>query len=245
VVYVQPFAEEMNKSRRMAALQSRALAEAGYAVLQVDLHGCGDSSGEFHEASWESWVDDVLMSARWLEASQGGPLVFWGLRTGALLASEAASRLGPDQRLLLWQPVTNGKTTLQQFLRLRAAADMGQSGGKGVVQQLRADLEAGAPVDVAGYRLAPAVALGLERARLGVTQPPGKVAWLEVSSRERAELLPGSASVVEDWRAQDVQLWPEVVNGPAFWQTQEIEDAPALLPATLAAADKLTQEATR
>jgi alpha-beta hydrolase superfamily lysophospholipase len=39
VVYVHPFAEEMNKSRRMAALQAKALAAAGYAVLQIDLHG--------------------------------------------------------------------------------------------------------------------------------------------------------------------------------------------------------------
>jgi alpha/beta superfamily hydrolase len=52
ILCIHPFAEEMNKSRRMAALQSRALAEAGYTVLQIDLHGCGDSAGDFGEASW-------------------------------------------------------------------------------------------------------------------------------------------------------------------------------------------------
>src|SRR5687767_10614876 len=39
VFYIHPFAEEMNKSRRMAALQARSLAEAGFAVLQLDLLG--------------------------------------------------------------------------------------------------------------------------------------------------------------------------------------------------------------
>ncbi len=39
VVHVHAFAEEMNKSRRMAAMQSRALAAAGFAVLQIDLLG--------------------------------------------------------------------------------------------------------------------------------------------------------------------------------------------------------------
>ena len=43
---VKAWAEEMNKARRMAALQARLLAENGYAVLQIDLHGCGDSSGD-------------------------------------------------------------------------------------------------------------------------------------------------------------------------------------------------------
>ena len=35
VVYVHPFAEELNKSRRMAALQARAMAAAGYAVVSL------------------------------------------------------------------------------------------------------------------------------------------------------------------------------------------------------------------
>src|SRR5258705_9769402 len=47
VLYLPPFAEEMNKSRRMAALQARAFARIGWNVLQMDLFGCGDSSGEF------------------------------------------------------------------------------------------------------------------------------------------------------------------------------------------------------
>ena len=48
ILYVHPFAEEMNKSRRMAALQAHGLAQAGYAVLQVDLRGCGESAA--HES---------------------------------------------------------------------------------------------------------------------------------------------------------------------------------------------------
>ena len=45
VLYLHPLAEEMNRSRRMAALQARALAAAGCEVLQPDLLGCGDSAG--------------------------------------------------------------------------------------------------------------------------------------------------------------------------------------------------------
>ncbi|WP_229425321.1 hypothetical protein [Massilia sp. Se16.2.3] len=51
LVYVHPFAEEMNRSRRMAALQARALAARGIGVLQLDLHGCGDSVGDFGDAT--------------------------------------------------------------------------------------------------------------------------------------------------------------------------------------------------
>ena len=47
ILYVHPFAEEMNNSRRMAALQARAFSALGFAVLQIDLFGCGDSCGDF------------------------------------------------------------------------------------------------------------------------------------------------------------------------------------------------------
>ncbi|MBN9422686.1 MAG: alpha/beta hydrolase, partial [Candidatus Accumulibacter sp.] len=90
LVYVHPFAEEMNKSRRMAAVQARALAAAGYAVLQIDLHGCGDSSGDFADASWAGWLDDVELACAWLRARCAAPLWLWGLRSGCLLAAEAA-----------------------------------------------------------------------------------------------------------------------------------------------------------
>jgi exosortase A-associated hydrolase 2 len=64
IVYLHPFAEEMNKSRRMAALQSRLFAARGFAVLQIDLFGCGDSSGDFGEARWDIWKQDV--DWRWI-----------------------------------------------------------------------------------------------------------------------------------------------------------------------------------
>src|SRR5690606_21241351 len=122
-VHAAAFADEMNKSRRMVALQARRLAGAGYAVLRPDLTGCGDSEGEFGEATWTGWVDDLLAAADWAGRqypASAPPLWFWGHRMGALLACAAAARL-PGSRLLLWQPVTSGRTQLRQFLRLKSA----------------------------------------------------------------------------------------------------------------------------
>ena len=235
VVYVHPWAEEMNKSRRMAALQSRTLAAAGYAVLQIDLHGCGDSSGDFADASWQGWVDDVMRAAHWLRQRHDAPLCLWGLRAGALLAAQAAAQLGGTCNLLLWQPATSGKSLLQQFLRLKAAADMQQGAAKGTLDGLRNELNAGRAVDVAGYALPAALAQGLEQALLDWPASVRQAAWLEVSTRPDANLLPASAARIEAWRAGGHAVAAQVVHGPAFWQTQEIEDAPVLIAATLAA----------
>ena len=105
MIYLHPFAEEMNKSRRMAALQSRALAAAGYDVLQIDLLGCGDSSGDFSDATWQGWKDDVVLAYNWLRTQSNAPLTLWGLRAGCLLAANAAGDLPESRNFIFWQPI--------------------------------------------------------------------------------------------------------------------------------------------
>ena len=232
----------MNKSRRMAALQSRALAAEGFAVLQIDLLGCGDSAGDFGDASWAQWVTDVVLACRWLRQRHGGdgapalPLWLWGHRAGALLAGQAAQQLAVPCHLLLWQPATSGKAVLQQFLRLKVAGDMMSGQAKTAMAQMRSALAAGQSVEVAGYVLHPALCHGLEQALLQPpTVPAGRVDWFELSTQDDASLSPAAAAQARKWSELGWTLRAHLVQGPAFWQTTEIEEAPALLQATLEA----------
>ena len=235
VLYVHPFAEEMNKSRRMAALQARALADAGYAVLQIDLFGCGDSSGDFGDASWEAWVDDVGLACRWLQRQARAPLWLWGLRSGCLLAAEAARRMDVPCRLLFWQPSANGNLVLQQFLRLKLAGKLMGGHAQGAMDAMRNDLTQGRTIEVAGYALSPALARGLERATLAPPAQAARLEWLELSTRDDAALSGAAIASQARWEQAGFSMRCEVVNGPAFWQTTEIEEAPDLIRATLAA----------
>lgn len=243
VVYVHPFAEEMNKSRRMAALQARALAASGFAVLQIDLLGCGDSGGDFADASWAQWVEDIVHACRWLRqreavaGSVSAPLWLWGLRAGCLLAAEAAAQLDGPSQFLFWQPTTTGKPLLQQFLRLKVAGELIGGQHKGLMEQLKAELAAGRRLEIAGYTVTPALTGGLERAAL---RPPvsiaaGRVVWFEVSTQDDAGLSPASQQNTTFWKEAGWHVDTHIVRGPTFWQTSEIEDAPELVAATLAA----------
>lgn len=255
IVYVHPFGEEMNKSRRMAALQARALAASGWTVLQIDLAGCGDSSGDFADANWGRWVADVVEAARWLRERGGGEPWLWGLRAGCLLVAEAASAIERVAGFVFWQPVLSGQQHLRQFLRLLVAADVlmaderdgrsekgsggthGPGGARGSVDDLREALLAGAPLDVAGYTLTSALAAGLDAARLvpvGHAKPP-PVIWMEVSSATSPLLGPASREEVARWRSSGHAVDARAVAGPAFWQTQEIEESAELVRGTLSA----------
>jgi exosortase A-associated hydrolase 2 len=250
ILFIHPFAEEMNKSRRMAALQARALALAGFAILQIDLLGCGDSSGDFGDTTWHDWVGDVLQGCHWLRswsrshaataADQANepPLWLWGLRAGCLLAVDAAKQLNEPCNFLFWQPPSSGKPLLQQFLRLKVAGDMLGGQAKGVMEGLRQQLTGGTSVEIAGYMLSARLASVLEQALLS---PPTdqrqarRLEWLELSTREDASLNPVSSKTMAQWQQAGYAARSHIVNGPSFWQTTEIEDAPALLAATVVA----------
>ena len=106
---------------------------------------------------------------------------------------------------------------------------------KGVMDGMRAQLTAGSTVEVAGYALNPGLASGLEQAGLNPPGGSGRVEWLELSTREAAALTPVAAQAQARWQQAGYSLRSHLVTGPSFWQTAELEDAPALITATLAA----------
>ncbi len=239
LLYLHPFGDEMNKSRRMAALQARALAALGYGVLQIDLHGCGDSSGDFADARWDGWKDDVALAAAWLRAETGQPVALWGLRLGALLALDCARMPGAaPAAVLLWQPLVNGATFLTQFLRMKMANQLlseGADSGSGT-KALRETLRAGSPLEVAGYELAPAMADAIEALDTKALAVAGcPVHWFEVVSAAGRAIAPAAARIGAAWEQAGVDLRVHVVHCLPFWATQEIAECPALLAATAAA----------
>ena len=235
VLYLHPFAEEMNKSRRMAALQARALARQGFAVLQIDLFGCGDSSGEFGDATWEIWLQDAALGVRWLAQHVRAAITLWGLRLGALLALDAARQCDPAPAdFVIWQPVLNGEATITQFLRLRLASEM-LSGGRSTtgVQELRAALAAGDTLEIAGYDLKQRLTATIDGLNLADMEMGGKIVrWFEVVPEAGRALPPAALRTAEHCKRNGALLDLQCVAGQPFWNTLEITECPALIEAT-------------
>jgi exosortase A-associated hydrolase 2 len=233
-LYVHPFAEEMNKTRRMAAEQARRFAALGFAVLQIDLFGCGDSAGEIGDVRVEVWMEDLDVAAAWMAREGYAPLHVWGLRFGALLAATWTSRRSDVVGLMLWQPVPQGETHLTQFLRMAVASEMlGRADKDSARGGLRARLAAGDVVEVAGYEIAPEFAQSFDRLRLTDVAPAGStIDWVEIVQHPTQALPPASARIVERWRASGCRVEEHTVVGDPFWTTVEITDCPALIERT-------------
>lgn len=214
LLYVHPFAEELNRARRMAALQARAFAAAGHAVLQIDLAGCGDSSGDFGDARWELWKADLAQAAAWLRERTDAPLRLWGLRLGALLALDYARTAA--------HPVAGA---------LLADGDAG-----GGTAQLRAALLAGEALEIAGYDLDPHLARALDALDpLDAFRPACPVDWIEAVTQAGAEPSPGAARAAAAWCDAGVDLRLHPVHSAPFWTTTEITENAAWLETGTAA----------
>jgi exosortase A-associated hydrolase 1/exosortase A-associated hydrolase 2 len=235
LLVVPAFAEEMNRCRAMVALQARRLAAQGVGTLVLDPYGTGDSAGEFADATWAQWRDDLLRGVAWLDAHGQGCRALLGVRLGAVMAGEIARACAGVQQLVLWQPVLSGKTFQTQFLRIRIAAEMDLPERVKSTAELRAMSAAGQVVEVSGYEVGSALAADLDAVAFEAAAWPARVAtqWFEVASDDSMGLAPASQSAIDAQRAAGAVVDAQVVTGPPFWHVHERELAPALIEATL------------
>jgi len=242
VLCVPAFAEEMNKSRRMVALQAREFASRGFGVLVIDHFGTGDSEGDFGDATWDIWCEDIRRGWEWLKRETGDNVWLWGVRAGSLIGIELVERdeIRPA-RILFWQPILKGEIWFSQFLRLRLAAGMIAGGERESKASLWQALDRGESIEVAGYHVGPGLARGLSAAVLekGLREASCMVHWLELTARESLEAAPATRMVLEKLEGHGVQLELEIIRGDSFWCTQEITVVPELIQRTVNIAERM------
>ncbi len=159
VLCLQPIGEEMSHSRRVLALQARRLARLGWAVLMIDLYGCGDSPGDIDDATLGRWRADLLRATMHVRERASGPTILWGTRVGALLAVDISAALVQlVDALILWAPPPLGRTWLASWRRLGSQENVARalarararrahaSAGHGAAPVAKADLS-GPPTD--------------------------------------------------------------------------------------------------
>jgi exosortase A-associated hydrolase 2 len=237
ILYVHPFAEELNQARRMATLQSRAFAAMGFAVLQIDLFGCGDSCGEFNAGRWDVWKNDLAVASAWLaERTSGLPLHLWGVRLGGLLALDFANR-APVDSIILWQPFMSGRACINEFLRLRLAGQPGPAapGTPRSTAGLRAQLAVHGVIEVAGYEVAIPLVKAIDACDAAHLQlPPCTVHWFATGGPPPSRVAASAARLAERWKTDGVILHFHPVDGVPFWGADGFPVCPALLGATSA-----------
>lgn len=234
ILFVPSFAEEMNRCRAMVAAQARELARLGIGTLVMDPYGTGDSAGEFAEATWAQWRDDLRAGIGWLRQHGSGCRALWGARLGALMACDLAAADGGIEQLVLWQPVVDGKQFFTQFLRIRIAAELEQNGGIKSTEELRKMAAGGQIVEIGGYGVNGQLARELDSLRLpdAASLRVPRVLWSEVLPAADSNVPRANVKALEAWQAGGIAVTFAKVVGPSFWQVHEREVAPDLIRET-------------
>lgn len=235
VLFIPPFAEEMNKSRHLFRSLAQLLVESGVNSVLFDFFGTGDSEGDFSDATWDSWIEDLSLLHNWLVQDANSRISIVTLRSGALLAVDFIQKFSPRiDKLVFLAPVVKGENYLSQFLRLRIAAEMAESkSGKATVNSLKEKLQSGESVEIAGYSLSPSLAQGMidcaikETSLLG--QSIGTINWIELLAEETRPVPVVNKQVVEQLAAASLPITLHKFCGPAFWSATELVELPELL----------------
>jgi exosortase A-associated hydrolase 2 len=156
-VLVHPLMEERQDAHPVLRDLADAMAEKGFATLRVDLHGCGDSSGEWEDATIEAWLNNIVGAAEQLRQRTGvESIVLAGLRFGATLAAMAASATRASAVVMV-QPIVRGGGYIKDLLLASITSEMVLHRKAGTTRErLIEDLESGRTVNLFGYHFTPA-----------------------------------------------------------------------------------------
>lgn len=153
VVVIPPFAEEMNKCRRMITLLCKELADGGVASVVPDLSGTGDSEGDLRDVSWQTWLDDLDAVFTWSESRGAVLRGVLGIRLGCLLGADWFRRRGlRPGRVVFWQPLRCIQDAVKPLLRIKALQSE-MVGERTTSEKLFGQLLDGTDVHAAGYLL--------------------------------------------------------------------------------------------
>jgi pimeloyl-ACP methyl ester carboxylesterase len=191
------------------------LARAGFHVLRFDYLGTGDSSGEVEDASVAQWIADINRAVEELSRSfDMHDISLIGLRLGATLAAHAAAEGGRVSRLVLWEPVIDGREYVTMQLALHRAW---------LEEEARYGRKAESANDeLLGCRLTERLRRDLEKLSLNsLENPPApNVYLLSQGHSHDYELL------TERLRARGAQIHLDCVDGPRVWSmTPSMEES--------------------
>lgn len=154
IVLAGPFASERSSGYIPWVRWARFLATEGFHATRFDYRGVGESTGQFREMSFSTWVDDILAVARRTRnLCPGCPLVLHGIGLGGLLVAHAFRSIG--DALLMWSAPQSGADILRDALKRQLAVNFGQeeqAAGPRNYNDFVAELEAGKGLEVEGYR---------------------------------------------------------------------------------------------
>lgn len=234
IIFLPPFAEEINKTRHLLSNAMHQLSAAGISCFMLDNYGTGDSEGDLDIATVAIWRKDLQQLLQQLQQQGFSKASFIAIRFGALqLFDLLNSSLMPLKlvQIVLWQPFFEVTKFWQQFSRIKIAEAMAR-GERLSQKELEQQLHNGNTIEIAGYPISPAFYQSLLQMQ---TQLPTELNTLPLSWFETSQ-LDNIALPVQKMRVtlqQGSKLCFKQLKADPYWQTNELASADELIKLTV------------
>jgi len=225
MVVCHAFGDERKCSALAMTRLARRFAAGGRAALRFDYGGCGDSPGQFADATVATRLADIRAAVQFLQSETGvSEVCLLGLRFGATLAARAAEDLPACASLVLIEPVPDGAQYIDAQIkrkRVRGMITRGQGGAD--AGEARAGL-----VDLDGYALRQETLDQMRTARIraGEVGFGGRVLLVQASFNEK--LRAETEGVRRAYEQGGAQVDVRALVLPPFWSRIDIVPTDAL-----------------
>lgn len=223
VLFCAPFGDERKSAWRVLTQMSRAVAAAGWPVLRFDYRGCGESPGEFVDATLDTRLADIASAASHLRETLGvEKICLLGLRFGATLAVRAAKDLEGAESAILLEPVLDGQqyfARMEQRKKLRQMMTQGRAEGQGSPRDI---------LDLDGYAVRRETLSDLEGVRIETAGATTLRRSLLVQMSFNEKLRPETERCREVLADGGGEVQLEKLVMPPFWSRVDIVDTQRL-----------------
>lgn len=227
VVMCNPLAEEKVIAHRIMVNMARALSRAGIFCLRFDYMGSGDSDGKFEESTIETMLADTKAAVErfraWTGVDRPGLL---GVRFGGTLGMQFAETNEFVDRLILVEPIADGKSYMEECLRSNLTLQM--AAYKRVIHNrkaLKERLMAGKEVSIDGYQLTKTLFEQIGAVSLRNLQRDKKKRTLVIGMERGASSRSGESvlsKVCRQYQSEGFDFQFERVEEVPFWTDQRV-----------------------
>lgn len=212
IIMCMPLGQEYVRSHRSFRQLAVNLAAAGFHVLRFDYYGAGDSSGNYEDGNVQQWLDDIDTAIGELkDYGDIRTISAVGLRMGATLALLYGSQRKKLHRLVMWDPVINGRNYLSEV------SEMHEDWLKDLLPQPPEDIVQNGGQEVLGFPLSTQMAGSIADIDiLDVTAMPAEgVLIIESEDHEN------NTRLAQRFRQQGVSCNKETIPGSRVWRKGE------------------------
>jgi alpha-beta hydrolase superfamily lysophospholipase len=114
VLLCYPFGQEYMRAHKTFRQLANLLSRKGYTVMKFDYPGTGDSYEDGKNIGYNDWLEGAHSVLDFFKSeTKHDKIHVLGLRLGALVAAELATKNAYIQKLVLWDPFANGASYIQ------------------------------------------------------------------------------------------------------------------------------------